>query len=148
MPTQLIRHVRRAECHADPALVHRSVHVVVQTSSGLLLQRRGFEKDKGAGLWDSACAGHVQPGETYLQAATRELEEELGLTAEPLFVGTCRVSGDGETELCGVHTFAHDGPFTLALPELVGLCVFADEELPTNTTPALAQVLAWLSSVS
>jgi len=145
---RVIRHARRAECHADATLLHRSIHVVVETSSGLLLQRRGFEKDKGAGLWDSACAGHVKPGETYVDAATRELEEELGLSAEPQFVGTCRVRGDGESELCGVHTLTHGGPFTFELPELSGLCVFRRGELPPNVTPALQQILAWLPSIS
>lgn len=145
---RVLRHAPRAECHADPTLMHRTVHVVVETNGGLLLQRRGFDKDKGAGLWDSACAGHVEPGETYLQTATRELEEELGLRAEPVFLGTCRVEGDGETELCGVHTLTHDGPFVLAPPELAGLCVFKLEELPLNQTPALRQVLGWLDSLS
>ena len=144
----MLRHAPRAECHADPTLIHRTVHVVIETSAGLLLQRRGFDKDKGAGLWDSACAGHVEPGETYLQTAVRELEEELGLRAEPTFVGTCRVEGEGETELCGVHSLAHDGPFVLAPPELAGLSVFKRYELPADQTPALRQVLAWLGSLS
>ena len=141
---RVLRHAPRGECHADPTLMHRTVHVVVETGAGLLLQRRGFDKDKGAGLWDSACAGHVEPGETYLQAAIRELEEELGLSAEPTFVGTCRVDGEGETELCGVHTLVHAGPFTFALPELAGLCVFGLDKLPVDQTPALRQVLTWL----
>lgn len=145
---RVLRHVRRAECHADPSLVHRSTHVVVETGGGLLLQRRGFDKDTGAGLWDSACAGHVGPGETYTEAAVRELEEELGISAVPTFLGTCRVAGEGETELCGVHTLAHAGPFTLAVGELAGLCVFRSNELPADVTPALRQVLAWLGRVS
>ncbi len=140
-----MREATRAECHADPTLVHRSTHVVVETAGGILLQRRGFEKDTGAGLWDSACAGHVQAGETYTEAATRELREELGIEAAPSFVGTCRVRGEGETELCGVHTLAHDGPFTLEPPELAGLCVFTRDEIPQSVTAALRQVHAWLA---
>ena len=142
---RVLRHATRAECHADPTLMHRSTHVVVETGSGLLLQRRGFAKDTGAGLWDSACAGHVQPGESYTEAAVRELAEELGIVAEPELVGTCRVVTDRETELCGVHTLRHDGPFRLELPELSGLCVFRRDELPSDVTPALEQVHAWLA---
>jgi len=98
-----------------------------------------------AGLWDSACSGHVEPGESYLTAAVRELEEELGIRAEPEFLGTCRVTGVGETELCGVHTLKHEGPFVLQLPELAGLCVFRRDELPASLTPALVQILEWLA---
>lgn len=143
---RVMNHVRRAECHADPELVHRSVHVVVECGGRLLLQRRGFEKDKSAGQWDSACSGHVRPGETYREAAIRELEEELGIRSEPKFIGTCRVDGVGETETCGVHTLQSDGPFLLRPPELAGLCMFERHELPSPLTPALEQVLEWLGS--
>ncbi len=97
-----------------------------------------------AGLWDSACSGHVQPGESYVDAAVRELEEELGIRAEPEFLGTCQVAGVGESELCGVHTLKHEGPFVLQPPELAGLCVFRRDELPATLTPAFVQVLEWL----
>jgi isopentenyl-diphosphate delta-isomerase len=142
---RMLGHVPRAECHADATLRHRSIHVVVECEGGLLLQRRGFAKDMAAGLWDSACSGHVQPGESYLDAAVRELEEELGIRAEPEFLGTCHVAGVGEIELCGVHTLQHQGPFVLRPPELVGVCVFRRDELPAPLTPALVQVLEWLA---
>ena len=35
----------RAECHADASLIHRSVSVIVETSEGLLMQRRSPRKD-------------------------------------------------------------------------------------------------------
>ncbi len=145
---RVLENRRRAECHADPTLLHRSTHVVVECAGGLLLQRRGFDKDKAAGLWDSACSGHVRPGESYLDAAVRELEEELGIVAEPEFLGTCRVTGIGETELCGVHCLVHGGPFVLRLPELAGICVFGRDELPNELTPALERVLEWLATRS
>lgn len=35
------------------------------------------------GHWTAGAAGHVEPGETALHAAIRELQEELGLSVEP-----------------------------------------------------------------
>lgn len=35
-----------------------------------------------SGRLDHSSAGHVDPGETYRQAAIRELQEELGITGE------------------------------------------------------------------
>ena len=39
----------RAVCHADPSLIHPSVHVIVVTASGVLWQLRGYGKDSGPG---------------------------------------------------------------------------------------------------
>ncbi|MFQ5426192.1 MAG: NUDIX domain-containing protein [Gaiellales bacterium] len=143
---RLLEYRARAECHSDAALIHRSVHVVVDTPYGRLFQRRGPGKDKGPGLWDSACSGHVERDEAREATARRELIEELGLSdVEPAFVGTTLVDGIGETELCGVFHLVHGGPFRLAPPELVALAVVPDGELPGPLTPAAAQVLAWLS---
>ena len=63
----------RAECHADATLIHRSVSVVVETSEGMLFQRRSLRKDSSPGFWDVACSGHVDGEETYAEAAVREL---------------------------------------------------------------------------
>lgn len=65
---------------------HRAVHVLVYDSAGkIYLQRRSWTKDCSPGLWDTSAAGHVDHGETYADAARRELAEELGVeSAEPL----------------------------------------------------------------
>ena len=46
----------------------------------MYLQQRQADKDQYPGHWDSAAAGHLEPGESYETAAQRELQEELGLT--------------------------------------------------------------------
>jgi len=59
---------------------HRTVHVWLINSAGeILLQQRGSHKDSNPGLWDISAAGHIDPGETSLQAALRETREELGV---------------------------------------------------------------------
>jgi isopentenyl-diphosphate delta-isomerase type 1 len=70
---------RRGVVHATN-LLHRSVHVVLMNSDNhILLQQRAWEKDSEPGKWDTSSAGHVDPGEVPLEAAERELNEELGL---------------------------------------------------------------------
>lgn len=62
---------------------HRTVHVwLLNEKDELLLQLRSHDKSSFPGYWDISAAGHVQSGETELQAAVRELHEELGITAE------------------------------------------------------------------
>jgi isopentenyl-diphosphate delta-isomerase len=62
---------------------HPTVHVWFYTASGnILLQKRAPGKDTFPGLWDVSVAGHIQAAETPLQAARREVREEIGLETE------------------------------------------------------------------
>lgn len=70
----------RAEVHRR-RLRHRAVHIFWLRADGLIcLQRRSYAKDNCPGLLSTSCAGHVDSGEGYLQAAVRELREEVGVS--------------------------------------------------------------------
>ncbi|CAM6129567.1 unnamed protein product [Calypogeia fissa] len=60
---------------------HRAVHVWIyaESTGQLLLQQRAHTKDSWPGLWDISSAGHISAGDTSLESARRELEEELGV---------------------------------------------------------------------
>jgi len=61
-------------------LIHRTVHVWFLNSRGqLLLQMRSKNKRAYPRHWDISAAGHVSSGQTSLDAAKRETQEELGL---------------------------------------------------------------------
>jgi isopentenyldiphosphate isomerase len=129
----------RAACHADPSLIHPSVHVVVMSAEGCLWQLRGYGKDSAAGQWDHACTGHVSLGEDARGAAVRELAEEIGVTVaagelEEVARVLCELGS--ETELTTVFRLAHDGPFTLRLPEVAGLAVLPRGQRPDPLSPS------------
>ncbi len=72
------------EC-LERGLLHRAVAVLVIRSNGnFLLQQRSKRDLWHPGLWTLSSTGHVRAGEAYGQAASRELNEELGLRAELL----------------------------------------------------------------
>jgi 8-oxo-dGTP pyrophosphatase MutT (NUDIX family) len=105
--------ITRAEMRQSVAW-HRAVYVMVQDRAGrVLLQQRSFDKDLAPGAWDIGAGGVVAAGESYDDAAQRELAEELGVRGvvlEPL--GVVRFEGSG-LRLHGRAYFAvHDGPFT------------------------------------
>jgi isopentenyldiphosphate isomerase len=134
----------RAACHADPSLIHPSVHVVVVTANGCLWQLRGYGKDSAPGQWDHACSGHVSLGEDARTAAVRELGEEIGVTVElsaldELARVLCELGN--ETELTTVFRLAHDGPFSMRLPEVAGLAVLPPGRRPEPLSPS-AQLLS------
>jgi len=61
-------------------LIHRIVRIFLFNSKGeLFLQQRSYKMSSSPGLWDQSAGGHVDEGETNLEAAVRESEEEIGL---------------------------------------------------------------------
>lgn len=73
----------RSQVHRD-GLWHKSAHIWVRDHAGrILLQRRALDKDTHPGLWDISAAGHLSAGEPSLDAAVREIREELGLDISP-----------------------------------------------------------------
>lgn len=63
----------------NPIASRLAASVILFRGSNVLLVRRGKD-GPGADRW-SAPGGHVEAGETAIEAARRELEEETGLTA-------------------------------------------------------------------
>ncbi len=92
----------RGVVHREGAL-HATAHVWVarERESGrfdLLLQKRSQDKDSYPGCYDISAAGHIESGGNPLDAALRELEEELGICAEESqlqYVGKCQSEFQG-----------------------------------------------------
>jgi 16S rRNA (adenine1518-N6/adenine1519-N6)-dimethyltransferase len=98
-----VRGVDRATVHSEK-LLHRAVHIFVLNSAGeLFLQRRSYRKDTFPRKWDSSAAGHVDVEESYDACASRELREELGLTAEPIEIARVAASEKTGQEFIRVY---------------------------------------------
>jgi isopentenyl-diphosphate delta-isomerase len=92
----------REEIHRK-GLLHRAVHVLVFDTEGrLYLQRRSALKDTHPGKWTTSASGHVDPDEGYRQAASRELEEELGLSLTLEEMGSITANARTENEFTRV----------------------------------------------
>jgi isopentenyldiphosphate isomerase len=111
--------VTRAEMRAK-RLQHRAVSIAVLSSDGLLLvHRRADTKDVWPGMWDMAAGGVVAAGETYEDAARRELAEELGVTAhEFVSLGEGRFIDDAVALIGRGYRCTHDGPFSFTDGEI------------------------------
>lgn len=110
----------RSRCHGDPGLVHRVAHVLVFNGAGeLLLQKRAKTKDVQPGRWDTSVGGHLDPGETYLEAAYREMREELGIEGVPLtFLYCSRIRNEFESENVATYLARFDGEIRFAPKEI------------------------------
>lgn len=112
--------VTRTRMRAE-RLRHRSVAVIVSSSDGrVLIHRRAEHKDVWPGMWDLCVGGVVSAGESFDQAAARELAEEVGITdVQPTFVAVKSFDDADVSELAHIYTAVRNGPYTFDDGEVV-----------------------------
>src|SRR3989344_8880879 len=111
---KILEYRTRHDCHHDNKLIHRAIGIVIFNSRGeLLLQKRSKFKDTNPGLYSISAAGHVGRGESYLEAAKRELFEELGIKIELKFKKKFILSNNQETEMDVIFQGKYDGTFNI-----------------------------------
>lgn len=75
---KVLGEIERGEAH-DKELLHRVAAIYLERKNGdILIQERK------SGRLDHSSAGHVDPGEAYEAAASREFQEELGICGKSL----------------------------------------------------------------
>ncbi|BCR04794.1 NUDIX hydrolase [Desulfuromonas versatilis] len=131
---RVIGRAPRSRCHGDPSLVHRVAHVLVFNRSGsLLLQKRSLTKDVQPGRWDTSVGGHLDPGESYLQAARREMTEELGIEGVALtFLYYSKVRNDFESENVATYLALFEGPIRHAASEIDEVRFWSADEIAAD----------------
>lgn len=83
---RIVGHVEKLEAHRE-AMLHRACSVVLFNHAGeMLLQRRSATKYHSGGLWSNTCCTHPRPSETPIEAATRRLQEEMGIASDLTFL--------------------------------------------------------------
>ena len=126
----VVGRVRRGAAHGNPALVHRSVQVMLFDGAGrVLLQCRSRTKDLYPGVYCASASGHVHAGDDYATTATRELREELGVSVPLRFVERQLIASPFETEMTALYFGRCDGPFTFHPAETDGGRFFTRAEI-------------------
>ncbi len=130
----------RSECHGNPRLCHMTAHVIVLNDSGdMLLQKRSATKDIQPGKWDTAVGGHLALGESYSEAAVREMNEELGIPEDhPLkFLFNMKIRNEIESENVAVFSTVYNGPFKVQKSEIDEVKFWAIAELKNKMNEEL-----------
>ncbi len=99
----------KADVHRGSGKLHRAFSIFLFNGpERVLLHQRSGDKPLWPGYWTNSCCSHPRRGESYDEATSRRLREELGVatTLSPLyrFEYFARFSGRGaERELCTVY---------------------------------------------
>ena len=148
---KIIGTMTREEAYKRNEALQISGVLVFRTNGHLLLQKRG--KNKRYPLcYDYSAAGHVLSGENFLNAAKRELKEELNISKATLFaIGTVKAFDSLHAQklrkLHKVFWTVNDSPVDIFKDELEGVEEFSQEVLdkrisehPNQFTPTFVKV--------
>jgi isopentenyl-diphosphate delta-isomerase type 1 len=125
---QVLGSISRKAAHADRSKIHRSVFIILQNDQQeVLLQKRSLKKDTHPGKWTVAASGHVTFGQTYDEAAYRELAEEIGVHGV-------------ELKLVKKHYFAMQNE-----QEIASIYTGHFNEIPTNIDADEVSEVRWLT---
>lgn len=68
----------------DKELLHGSVFIwIYNNKCEVLLQLRSKDKKSFPNVWDVSVAGHISAGDTPIETAVREIEEEIDVRVQP-----------------------------------------------------------------
>ena len=77
----------KEEAHTGDGILHRAFSIFLFDDRGkLLLHERSQQKPLWPGFWTNSCCSHPRRGENVTAAASRRLQEELGVEASPKYV--------------------------------------------------------------
>ena len=134
---KIIGYRTRYDCHHNKKLIHRAIGVVIFNDKGqILLQKRSKNKDLNPGMYTISASGHVGKGETYIQSAKRELEEELGIQLSLKREKKYIAKSEQETEMDYLFSGKSNGPFCPNKEE-VDKVVFVDVDKLSKWLPRL-----------
>jgi 8-oxo-dGTP pyrophosphatase MutT (NUDIX family) len=96
----------------DTALVMGNSHVWFwkRTPEGVavLLQKRSLTKKNAPGMYHISAAGHINVGETALEAAVRETQEEVGIAIDPAQLYLVHVTRTPRNLKSLLHVYIHE----------------------------------------
>lgn len=121
----------RRDCHGNPELIHRAVHVLLfNDRQQLLLQKRSVKKDIQPGKWDTSVGGHLDLGENYRAAAMREMGEELGVFDIPLTeLYRSKIRNQVESENIQTYLTIYNGPVRFSEEEIDEVRFWSRQEI-------------------
>lgn len=105
----------KISAHLGKGKLHRAFSVFIFNSKKeLLIQKRAQSKMLWPGFWANTCCSHPAHGESYIEAASRRLQEEMGIKAglEIKFKFSYQAdyqSIGAEKELCAVLSGKYQG---------------------------------------
>lgn len=135
--------IERSKAHLSQIL-HRAGMIFLARSDGkILLQRRSSSNKIFPKSWDSSSSFHVTFGESYEEAARRELEEETGVSVPLKYLGKFSYHVPPENEIVAVFSCKSDDSVRIDYLESSEASLHTRDEV--NVIAASEDAAPWLA---
>ncbi len=138
----IIGPVDRNRAHMDVILHRSGIVFLVRSDRKVLLQHRSPLKQIFPNRFDSSCSYHVLFGESYEEAAVRELREETGISAPVVFLGKFSHQDKPENQIVAVFVCKSDAAVTIDEAEAMDAQFYFKEQV--DRIVASEKVTPWL----
>ncbi|MBD3362647.1 NUDIX domain-containing protein [Candidatus Dojkabacteria bacterium] len=144
----------RSICHnPSKLLLHREVHICLLNKKGeFLIQKRSTNKKTFPGMYTNSPTGHVEKGETYEEAALKEVKEELGIKDIELHFTKKFITNTPQNRAyISIFTGIHNGPFMISRKEVDEVKFYNKESIKSianKLTPACKKCLRTLNLIN
>ena len=105
----VIGRTTRREAHRNRELIHPVIGIFVfDTRERVLLQKRSATKDLNPHCWTVSVGGHIKHGDTPIDTAVREIEEEIGISVNSerlTLLGTMVTRNEMQSEYWYVYRY-------------------------------------------
>jgi len=123
---------KRNKAHKNH-LLHRAVIILIANNKNkFLLQLRKSTKKQYPLYWAGSVNGHVSSGDSFLEAAKKEMKEEIGIETELKFIDKFIIDNKIEHEIVGVFFARYNGSFNFDMSEIEKINQIDVQELKDN----------------
>jgi isopentenyl-diphosphate delta-isomerase len=125
----------KVDCHLGQGKLHRAFSVFLFNPEGkVLLQKRSQNKMHWGGYWANSCCSHPRLGENTDDAATRRIQEELGVNCRLQYLYKFIYHAEfgeigSEHENCWVYAGHFDGQIDINTNEIAATRFVTPDEL-------------------
>ncbi len=138
----VVGRVERDQAH-DKSILHRSgIVFVIRPDRRILIQNRSPSKRIFPNRYDCSCAFHVKFGESYDEAAKRELREETGINGVLEYLGKFSHHDPPENQIVAVFKCQSNGHIQIDKTEATGANFYSKSEV--DEIVATKKVTPWL----
>mgnify|MGYP002653787269 CR=1 FL=1 len=149
---EVLGQMEKMQAHENGLLLRACSVFLFNEKGEMLLQKRAEEKYHSPNQWTNACCSHPRDGETYLEAAHRRLQEELGISCDLEekfhFIYKAEVGEDlWEHELDHVFIGNYEGDFSLNNDEVGDIRYISMNDLDKELTENPEHFTEWFKII-